>query len=303
MPFTKNTQGAILMTFAMAGFTCNDALTKSLTDAIPVSQIIMVRGVIMTLLVYIVALKIGARPHFNVLRQPMVVARVLLECLAALCFLTALSHLPLGNISSIMQSLPLAVTLGAALFLREPVGWRRWSAITVGFIGVLIILRPGPEGFSSAALFAVAAVFLAAARDLVTKKIGANTASINVTLFTAAGNALMGGLLIVPYGGWQPMPGYSFGILTAAAMLLFVGHQSIVLAMRTAEVSFVAPFRYLSLLWAIGLGMLMFNEKLDPWMVTGATIVIGSGLYTFYRENKRKSALLIGQESQPGSPL
>lgn len=303
MPLTKNAQGAIWMVLSMAGFTCNDALTKSLTGVLPVSQIMLVRGVLMMVLVYVVARRLGALSHISTLFQPMVFARVLLESLAALCFLIGLGQLPLGNISSIMQSLPLAVTLGAALFLGEPVGWRRWSAIIVGFLGVLIILRPGPDGFTWASIFILASVFLAAARDIVTKRIGAAVTSLSVTLFTALANAVLGVLLIVPYGGWQPMPVSALGILAIAAILLFVGHQSIVIAMRTAEVSFVAPFRYTSLLWAIGLGMLFFDERPDLWMAVGATVVIGSGLYTFYRENKRRAALPISQESQPGSPL
>ena len=110
-----------------------------------------------------------------------------------------------------------------------------------------------------------------------------------ITLSTAAGFTVVGAALIVPFGGWQPMGGSTFGIMALAACLIFVGYLAIIMAMRTGEISFIAPFRYTSLLWAVALGMIFFNEVPDIWMVIGTVIVIGSGLYTFYRENRRRA--------------
>lgn len=302
MVLSNNMRGALLMMLAMAGFTCNDALIKAVTPHMNVGQIMLVRGAFTCVLVYLIARKMGALRHFSVILQPMVALRVGFEILAAITFLTALGNLPLGNVSSILQSLPLAVTLGAALFLGEPVGWRRWSAIIVGFLGVLIIIRPGPEGFTLASLYVLLSMFLAAGRDLATRKVSADVPSLTVTLCTTVANTIVGAFLIVPFGGWQPMSMNSVGHLAGAAMLVFVGYQGVVMAMRTGEISFIAPFRYTSLLWGVGLGMLFFGETLDPWMLVGAAVVIGSGLYTFSREQKR-AAGPMGQKSQPGSPL
>lgn len=297
MPVSKNTRGALFMTLSMAGFSCNDAFIKTLTPVMNVGQIMLVRGALTTLMVYLIARHLGALRHWRLVCQPLILVRIILEIIAGITFLIALRSLPLANAASIMQALPLAVTLGAALFLGEPVGWRRWSAILVGFFGVLIIIRPGPEGFTTAALYIVICMFCSAGRDLVTRKISENVPSLMVTLVTAASIALAGATLVVPMGGWQPMSWPSFGILVVASALVLVGYQFIILAMRTGEISFIAPFRYTGLLWSILLGALVFGDLPDMWIIAGSTIVIASGLYSFYRENKRRTQTLAVEPS------
>lgn len=303
MNLSKDTRGALLMVLAMVGFTINDAAVKTVLPTMNIGQVMLLRGAMTSLLVYLVARQMGALSGISTLLQPMVALRVAFESAAAIAFLTALGNLPLGNISAIMQSLPLAVTLGAAIFLREPVGWRRWTAIVVGFVGVLIILRPGPEGFSAASFWALLAVAFAAGRDICTKRVHVETSSLMVTLFTTAGNAVLGAALVMPYGGWQPVTIDGIGLLALASVMLFVGQQALVIAMRTADISFVAPFRYTGMLWGILLGIAFFGESFDAIMLLGGAIVILSGLYTFYRENKLRLRSPVGQRSQPGSPL
>lgn len=289
MAFSDNSKGALLMALSMAGFTFNDALSKAVSPLMNVGQLMFVRGALTTVLVFLVARQMGALGHVRKLAQPKVLLRILFETLAAVAFLSALGRMPLANVSSILQSLPLAVTLGAALFLGEPVGWRRWTAIAVGFLGVLIIIRPGPEGFTVASLYVLTSVVFAAARDLVTRRIDPEISSLAVTLSTAGGITLAGAALIVPFGGWQPMAASTWGIMALAACLIFVGYLAIIMAMRTGEISFIAPFRYTSLLWAVTLGMIFFGEVPDIWMVVGTLTIIGSGLYTFYRENRLRA--------------
>jgi drug/metabolite transporter (DMT)-like permease len=291
MALSNNTKGALLMALSMAGFTFNDALSKAVTPLMNVGQLMFVRGALTTVLVFLVARHMGALGHVRMLMRPTVLLRMLFETLAAVTFLSALGQMPLANVSSILQSLPLAVTLGAALFLGEPVGWRRWTAIGVGFIGVLIIIRPGPEGFTLASLYVLMSVVFAAARDLVTKKIDPGISSLAITLSTAAGITVAGAALIVPFGGWQSMSASTWGIMLVASCLIFIGYLAIIMAMRTGEISFIAPFRYTSLLWAVTLGMVFFGEIPDIWMAVGTAIVIGSGLYAFYRENKRRAEM------------
>ncbi|QLF70743.1 DMT family transporter [Peteryoungia desertarenae] len=300
MALSSNARGAVFMACSMAGFTINDALTKSALAYMNAGQVMFVRGAMTTLLVYLVARHIGGLANLRRLIQPYVLLRIFFETLAAITYLSALGQIPLANASAILQALPLAVTLGAAIFLREPVGWRRWTAIVVGFLGVMIIIRPGPEGFTLASIYVVFSVLTAASRDLVTKRIDPAIPSISVTLLTAASISLAGALLIVPMGGWHPLTWASMGTLFLAAAFLFVGYQMIIMAMRTGEISFIAPFRYTSLVWAVALGMIFFGELPDIWMAVGTSIVIGSGLYTFYRENKRKSE--SASQSLPVSP-
>lgn len=300
MALSSNARGAVFMACSMAGFTINDALTKSALATMNAGQVMFVRGAMTTFLVYLVARRLGGLEHLGRLIQPYVMLRIFFETLAAITYLSALGQIPLANASAILQALPLAVTLGAAVFLREPVGWRRWTAIIIGFLGVMIIIRPGPEGFTLASLYVVFSVLTAAARDIVTKRIDPAIPSISVTLVTAASISAAGTLLIQPMGGWEPMTWMTTGTLFLAAAFLFVGYQMIIMAMRIGEISFIAPFRYTSLVWAVALGMIFFGELPDMWMAVGTAIVIGSGLYTFYRENKRKAQ--SASQSLPISP-
>lgn len=300
MARSANSKGALYMVLAMAVFICNDALVKATASQASVAQIMFVRGGMTLVLVFLIARHLGALPTRRMLTDRIMLLRVFFEIGATLTYLTALSRIPFANASSILQSLPLAVTLGAALFLGEKVGWRRWMAIAVGFAGVLIILKPGPAGFAPDAMFAVVAVFFTAGRDLVTKRVDPSIPSISVSLFTTTVVAVLGGVLIVPMGGWRPLDASAFGMLALASLALLVGYQSIILAMRTGEISFVAPFRYTSLVWALAFGILFFGEIPDNWMILGVSLVIGSGLYTFYRENRRQQ-VTVG-ETDPAPP-
>lgn len=301
MQLSRNLQGALLMSAAMAGFTFNDALVKSVTGSLSTAQIMFVRGLFTSILVLILAHWFGALRSPKLILRPAVLVRILAEVGASITYIWALGQIPLANASAILQALPLAVTLGAAVFLAEPVGWRRWSAIIAGFIGVLIVVRPGPEGFTLASGIVIVCVIFAATRDLVTRKISPDIPSLYISATTAIAITVAGGLLIVPTGGWQPMDLGQTGILFAASILLLLGYQCIVLTMRTGEISFIAPFRYTSLIWSLSLGMLMFAEIPDAWVITGVLIIVASGLYTFSRENRRRVEA-VAQESMPGSP-
>ncbi len=302
MTASANAKGALFMAIAMVGFTCNDALVKSVTGGMNTGQILFVRGLMTTILVVAIARWMGALGSWRVVLQPAVALRIAAEILASLAYVSALGAMPLANTASILQALPLAVTLGAALFLGETVGWRRWLAIVAGFVGVLIVIRPGPEGFSLAAVYVIASVVGAAARDLCTRRIDPSVPTLFISVITAVSITVTGAVMIVPLGGWQPVSGEAFTRLAAASVLLLVGYQTIVIAMRTGEISFIAPFRYTSLIWAIAIGFLFFGEVPDFWMTVGVLIIVASGLYTFYRENRRRDAEAVAQESKPESP-
>lgn len=290
MQSSANLRGAIFMCLAMAGFTVNDALVKSVTGVMNPGQIMLVRGAMTSALVLLLARQFGALRPLRLLLDPIIMLRMFAEVIAAITYISALGEMPLANASAILQALPLAVTLGAALFLAEPVGWRRWLAILAGFIGVLVVLRPGPEGFSSAAIAVIVSVVAAATRDLCTRRISPEVPSLFISTITAIIIALTGGILVIPLGGWQPMEMVSVLHLAAASLVLLLGYQCIVMAMRQGEIAIVAPFRYTSLIWSIGIGVVFFAESPDIWTIVGVGIIIVSGLYAFARENKRRLA-------------
>jgi drug/metabolite transporter (DMT)-like permease len=156
---------------------------------------------------------------------------------------------------------------------------------------VLIIIRPGAEGFTTGSLLVVGSVLSSATRDIATKKIDPQIPALFISAVTAIVVALFGALLIVPFGGWRPVPTLDLGWLTLGSAGLFTGYQALVMAMRAGEISFIAPFRYTSLLWAIALAAILLSEFPDQWMLVGSAIVVAAGLYSFYRENKRHRAV------------
>ena len=281
---TANLRASLLMAASMSGFTLNDALVKSLSDEINAGQVMVVRGLIMIafLSAYIRLARVPM--PLRSVGSPLIALRVTGELLATVFFLTALFNMPLANVTAILQALPLVVTLGAALFLGEPVGIRRFVAILIGFAGVLIVLRPGLEGFSVYGLLVVLAVICAATRDLATRRLPGRIPSLLVTMLTTVAVTLFGMLLVQPLGGWAPMNWDILWRLAAASACLFVGYQCVVLAMRDGDIHVVAPFRYTSLLWAILLGVLFFGEFPDGLTMMGASIIVATGIYTLYRE-------------------
>lgn len=284
MALNNNIKGALLMSLAMASFNFNDAMIKLVTGELTTGQIMAIRGVMTSAMILAVAWRLGALRPPSVVLDRWIALRTAGEIVAAITYVYALSMIPLPNAAAILQALPLAVTMGAALFLGESVGWRRWLAILIGFLGVMIIIRPGAEGFSFASLLVVGSVFGAATRDLATKKIDPAVPSLMISLIAAVAITVTGTLMIGITGTWKPVSGHNYLILAFGSVMLFAGYQTIIMAMRTGEISFIAPFRYTSLLWAIALGILLIGEMPDRWMLAGSAVVVTAGLYAFYRE-------------------
>lgn len=290
------------MTLAMSGFIINDIIAKTLADDINPGQIMFVRGLIMVVLLALVIKYTKQRITLDQIKSKPMVIRVALEAIATSFFLVGFSNLPVANASAIMQSLPLVVTIGAYLFLKEPVGWRRVSAILIGLVGVLIIIRPGFEGFNGYSLIMLLVVVLASGRDIATRMLDKNVSPLYVSALTAAAVSILGACLIAPFGGWQPMDLRILATLLLAAGFLFIGYHFIVLAMRDGEIATVAPFRYAALLWAILLGYLVFDDLPDLWTLVGSIIVVGSGLYAILREHQRNRSIKAATESAAHAP-
>ncbi len=277
------------MVVGMASFTMNDAITKAVSAEMNFGEVMLVRGLFASVLIAALTYHRGALRSPRTSMMLPVALRVAAEVGGTIAFLTAIVNLPLANTAAIFQALPLAVTLGAALAFGEPVGWRRWLAISTGFAGVLIIVRPGLEGFNEYSLFALGSVFFFAVRDLATRPIPAHIPSLFITLVTTLAVTAVGGIILFPLGGWTPPSGRALGLLALAAVLVLVGYQYVIMALRAGDMSAVAPFRYTALLWAMLLGYVFFGDRPDRYMLLGASFIVLSGLYAFYRERQLAS--------------
>jgi drug/metabolite transporter (DMT)-like permease len=282
------------MTVAMAAFTLNDTAMKLVMQTVPLFQAIGLRGLLATFALLLIGWRMGGlRLNLPARDRWLLALRSGAEVLGTLTFLAALNHMPLANLSAILQVLPLAVTLAAALFLGDRVGWRRMTAILVGFAGVLIIIRPGPAGFDVWALVGLASVACVVVRDLVTRRMSASLPSVTVALTAAVTVLVMGGIGTA-VEGWQPVGGREWLLLVAAAGALIVGYLTVVMTMRVGEISFVAPFRYTALLWAMALDFMIFGHLFDALTMLGAGLVVATGTFTFWRERQLGRARSAG---------
>ncbi|MEZ5777743.1 MAG: DMT family transporter [Paracoccaceae bacterium] len=286
MQLSDNSLGALYMSIAMCAFTANDACMKAVTEVLPLYQSIFLRGLLTLGALVVIGWQSGRlRFRFAPEDRKWLALRTLGEVAGTLTFLSALRQMPLANLSAILQFLPLAVTLAAALLLREKVGWRRLTAILVGFGGVLLIVRPGAEGFNNWALVGLASVGFVVLRDLATRRLSRGVPSVAVAILAAASVTLTGAVLL-PLGGWVPVDLRLALLIAGAAVFLIVGYLLIVMAMRVGEVALVAPFRYTALVFAIVLGWAVFGQLPDAMTIAGASVVILTGIYTFHRERR-----------------
>lgn len=283
---TDNLRGAALMAAAMAAFTVNDAAMKLVTDELPLFQSIAMRGALTVLgLGLLVVWRAGGRFALPRGARGPVALRSAFEVIGTVTFIAALMHMPLPNMSAIFQALPLAMTLAAALVLGERVGWRRLSAIAAGGLGVLLIIRPGAAGFDVWSLVALAAVAATVVRDLATRRVPVAVPAVTVAFWAAA--ALTAVATVAATAEGLVLPGRrELGLCLFAACILMAGYLAVITATRTGEVGFVAPYRYTALVWALLLGWVVFGDWPDALTLTGAAIVVGSGLFTIWRETR-----------------
>lgn len=281
---SPNTIGALLMMASMAAFTLNDTAIKATGGEVPLFQLLTIRGVLTTTLLFGLTLALGGL-RLRIPRRDwaMVILRTLAEIGAAFFFLSALLNMPIANVTSILQVLPLTVTLGGAIFFGEKVGWRRWTAIAIGFFGVLLIVRPGPEGFNTYAIYALIAVAFVTVRDLSTRRLSGAVPSMMVTFVSSLGVTLFFGLGSLG-SDWVPVSSSNAWLIGLASGLVLFAYLFSVAVMRVGDVSVVAPFRYTGLIWALVLGWLVFGEWPDTLTLIGAAIVVATGVFTLIRE-------------------
>ncbi|WP_319775741.1 DMT family transporter [Breoghania sp.] len=282
--FKENGRGIAAMLLASAGFIINDSMVKFVSTDLPLGQIIFLRGFFACLFVGAIAWMTGALARPRLLLHPAVIMRALCETFASIFYLAALAHLPIANATSILQALPLLIVAASALFLGEKVGWRRWGAVLVGFCGVLLIVRPGFSGFSVWSLSALVGVVFMSGRDLVTRHIPLEVNSFGAALMSVLVMTCLVGPGMASFETWHMPDVQQFSLLVAAAAFLLVGFVFIIIAVRTGDMVVVAPFRYSIVIWAMIIGLVVWNDVPDWQTLTGSGILIATGVYAFLRE-------------------
>ncbi|MBF9047930.1 EamA family transporter [Rhodobacterales bacterium LSUCC0031] len=304
-PLSPNVRGALYMTLSMAAFTLNDACVKLVAETVPLFQVIFLRGLGTTILLAIfVQMTTGLRPSLPRRDRPLIAGRTLAEILAMVTFTLALTNMAIANATAILAALPLVVTLGAALVFGDPVGWRRLSAICIGFMGVMLIVQPGTDGFNIWSLLVLLSVVVITARDLFTRAFSPAVPTMTVAVLTAGAVCLTGGVLSL-FTPWVALDLRAAALIAAAAVLIIGGYVFGIMVMRVGEVGFVSPFRYTSLIFALVLGWVVFGEFPNALALLGGVIVVSTGIFTLLRErmvtraNRRNAAKAA---VTPGAP-
>jgi len=288
-----NRKGILLMIIAMAGFTMEDLFIKKLSATISTSQILITLGIcsgfVFMLMAYCGNHNIFARQAWS----RIAIIRIVAEAIAAIFFVIALAKAPLSTVAAILQATPLVITMGAALFLGEKVGWRRWLAVFAGFFGVMLIIRPGFDSYDPAVIYALISVFGISVRDLITRLISDEVHS-SVVSFQAFASLIGAGLITLAFSSDQlisinKIETYYF---LGAVVFGVAAYYGIVLSLRLGAASVVSPYRYSRLLFALVIGMIIFHERPDSITLLGAAIIVFSGLFTFLRERRLEQSTL-----------
>lgn len=287
-------RGGTFMSVAMLCFVLNDTVAKTLSDQINIGEFIAVRGLFACLIITVLVIVMGHVRNIPKALSRQVLVRSFFDVISTFLFIIALFHLPLPNVTAVLQAVPLVVTVMAAAFLGEAVGWRRLSAILVGFAGVLLIVKPGSDGFNNYIWLALAAVFTVAIRDLATRKLNLTVPSI-IVAFTNSICVMLGGLLWAVFEGFHPITMEQSGWIGLGSVFLVGGYLFTVMSLRGTEVAYTAPFRYTLIIYALILGYVVFGDVPDGWSMIGIMLIVGSGLFTLYREQRLKKRIGFGK--------
>lgn len=279
----ENLRGSALMVGAMALFALEDMFIKRAAQSLPVGEVLMLFGLGGMIGFSLLALSRGQRlVHPAMVSKPLII-KALMEVIGRLGYTLGIALTPLSNASAILQATPLVVVAGAAVIFGEKVGLRRWLAIGVGFLGVLVILQPGAEGFVPAALWTVLGMFGFAGRDLATRAAPRVLSNFQLGLHGFAALIPTGAIILASTGGTVVPPLPALASVGAATVFGVCAYWGLTSAMRMGEVSVVTPFRYTRLLFGVALGVVVFGESLGPATLMGAALILASGLYTLVR--------------------
>ena len=282
---SENFRGALIMMICMSAFVLNDAFVRLAGDSLPLAQILFIRGLITSVLLLafaiyggVFSLKISKKDKWRIF------FRSIAEALTAYFFLTAVMKMPFANVTAILQILPMTVTLAAAFVFKEKVGIIRISLILIGFIGVVLIINPSADGFNLYAVYALIAVVLITIRDLITRKLSSEVPTLLPTVSASIGVLLFSVILLINTP-LQPLNMQNSLFIFLAAFFIVFGYYTAVLVMRSGEISFISPFRYTAILFALILGFIFFDEKPDITAFVGIVIVMLAGIVLMMRNS------------------
>ncbi len=274
-------KAGLIMILAMASFTAGDTMTKLMAGEVPVGQIIFFRGIVATILTGLFAHKALAQAALAL--QKGVVVRSLSDVAGTIFFITALMHIPIANLTAVMQAVPLLVIAFAAMFLGEKVGWRRILAILVGLTGVLFIVKPSPASFTIYDGLSLGLIVAVALRDIFTRRLTFNVPTM-IIVFANAAFVMLSGLVLYPFEHWVALTPRHWLLIICGGMLLSLGYVCMVATIRMGDISATAIYRYSVVLFALLSGMMVFGEFPDQWAIVGIALIVISGIYALMRE-------------------
>ncbi|MBN8290594.1 DMT family transporter [Rhodobacter sp. NTK016B] len=273
--------GIVLMCVGVASLSVNDAIAKTLTESYSPLQILFLRNVIALPVTILIALSMGGRPALRSYRPAAHLVRGVLWVAATFLFFSSLRFLGLAEATALIFVAPVFITVLSALFLKDEIGWRRWLAVLFGFLGVLIVVRPGGASFQLAALLPVATALVYAVLMLSARWVDPRESVWTLLVYLTGAGALLGGL-IVPLV-WVPVEIGDLWLFGAIAVFGTAGMTMMTQAFRLAPAVIVAPLDYTGLIWATLLGWLIWRESPDAMTWLGAAIIIASGVFTIFR--------------------
>ncbi len=280
------TGGIACILLGGAFLTLNDAAMKWLTAGYPVGEIMTFRALFAFLPVAFFAWRAGGWRSLRVRHFHAQSARAAFFVMSSFLWVFGLNFLPLADAMAATFTGPIMITALAPLLLGETVGWRRWTAVLVGFVGILLMIQPAGEGLRVAMLLPLVSVMGGVARDVITRRIASSESSVGTLAFTTAATCLAG-LFTLPFG-WTVPGARDWLILAASGVLMGAAHFLYIEALRLAEAVIVMPFKYFNMVWAVALGFAIWGDLPDRWVIGGTVLVVLSGLYIMHRETWRR---------------
>ena len=292
----NNFKGSVFMTLAMLAFTVEDFFLKKATKVAPLGEILIICGLLGFIFFLGCSFISKQKMVYEEALKPILLVRSLFEIGGRVFYALAIALMPITNASAILQATPLVVVLGAVFFLNEKVGWRRLGAIIFGFFGVLLVIQPGTEGFSIFSIFAVVGMIGFAGRDLATRLSPLNMSNFQLgslgflMVFISGILITIFNLFIFPSRSfWVTISVEDWWIILSNGLAGILAYQCLTIAMRNGDVSFVTPFRYVRVLFALFFGIILLGEEPNNLVLCGSLIVVLSGIYIILRRKKVES--------------
>lgn len=285
MPSPQNhtLRAGLYMVITTACFVAGDTCIKLIGTTLPLGQVIGLIGVVSSVFLLMVCGQQGILKNVPLIFTRTVLLRSLFDTMASFMFVSALMHMPLANLSSVMQSVPLVVVAVGVMFLGEKAGLSRIAAVIAGFLGVLLIVKPMPQTITIYEFLALGAVIVVAFRDLVTKRIPGHVPLLVIALANAIFISVSGfGVGLAQ--GFKTVAAWQWALLLGAGLFVTISYYFIVATVRLGDLSATAPFRYTEVVFAIIAGMLVFGEYPDAISYVGMALVIAAGLFAAHRE-------------------